>query len=87
MLEVWARLSPHAHAKFCGETNRRAPNAGDRAVCRRRCSGLNDVGAVRHAEILLADNEVLYHGQHRGARRGRNAGRSAAAAAAKAIVE
>src|SRR6185295_20159247 len=25
--------------------------------------GLNDVGAVRHDEILLADNEVFYHGQ------------------------
>ena len=25
--------------------------------------GLNDVGAVRHDEILLADDEVLYHGQ------------------------
>src|SRR5207237_220767 len=25
--------------------------------------GLNDVGAVRHDEILLADKEVFYHGQ------------------------
>ena len=25
--------------------------------------GVNDVGAVRHDEVLLADKEVIYHGQ------------------------
>jgi xanthine dehydrogenase molybdopterin binding subunit/xanthine dehydrogenase small subunit len=64
MLEVWPVCSPHAHAKIL----RRDATAarlmpGIRVVLLAEdIPGLNDVGAVRHDEILLADKEVLYHG-------------------------
>lgn len=65
MLEVWPVCSPHAHAKI---TKRDASAAktmpGVSAVLLAEdVPGLNDVGAVRRDEILLADNEVFYHGQ------------------------
>jgi xanthine dehydrogenase molybdopterin binding subunit/xanthine dehydrogenase small subunit len=65
MLEVWPVCSPHAHAKIL-----RRDAAGARempgiaaVLVAEDVPGLNDVGAVRHDEVLLADKEVLYHGQ------------------------
>ena len=51
--------------KFCGAMRpRRAPCRGSARFCSPKMfPGLNDVGAVRHDEILLADKEVFYHGQ------------------------
>ncbi len=51
--------------KFCGATQRRrATMPGIVAVLLAEdVPGLNDVGAVRHDEILLADKEAFYHGQ------------------------
>ena len=65
MLEVWPVCSPHAHARI---TRRDASAArampGIAAVLLAEdVPGLNDVGAVRHDEILLADQEAFYHGQ------------------------
>jgi xanthine dehydrogenase molybdopterin binding subunit/xanthine dehydrogenase small subunit len=65
MLEVWPVCSPHAHAKILrrdASAARAVP--GVRAVLLAEdVPGLNDTGAVRHDEILLADEEVFYHGQ------------------------
>ena len=65
MLEVWPVCSPHAHARI---TRRDASSArampGITAVLLAEdVPGLNDVGAVRHDEVLLADKEAFYHGQ------------------------
>lgn len=65
MLEVWPVCSPHAHARVL-RRDVSAPKAmpGIAAVLLAEdIPGLNDVGAVRHDEILLADSEVSYHGQ------------------------
>jgi len=64
MLEVWPVCSPHAHAKILRRDAAEARQMpGISAVLLAEdVPGLNDVGAVRHDEILLADNEVLYHG-------------------------
>src|SRR5256714_4455755 len=64
MLEVWPVCSPHAHAKILRRNAAEARTMpGISAVLLAEdVPGLNDVGAVRHDEILLADNEVLYHG-------------------------
>ncbi len=65
MLEVWPVCSPHAHAKIL----RRDPSAARAmpgivaVLLAEDVPGLNDVGAVRHDEILLADKEIFYHGQ------------------------
>jgi xanthine dehydrogenase small subunit len=63
MLEVWPVCAPHAHARI----RRRDADAarampGVVAVLMAEdVPGENDVGAVRHDEILLADKEALYH--------------------------
>ena len=64
MLEVWPVCSPHAHAKILRRdaTQARAMPGISVVLLAEDVPGLNDVGAVRHDEILLADNEVLYHG-------------------------
>src|SRR5436190_2573484 len=64
MLEVWPDCSPHAHAKiFRRDASEARTMPGISAVMLAEdVPGLNDVGAVRHDEILLADTEVLYHG-------------------------
>ncbi len=65
MLEVWPVCSPHARAKIL----RRDVSAAKRmpginaVLMAEDVPGLNDVGAVRHDEILLADKEISYHGQ------------------------
>ncbi|MBA3543563.1 MAG: molybdopterin-dependent oxidoreductase, partial [Chthoniobacterales bacterium] len=65
MLEVWPVCSPHAHARIL-----RREAEGARAMpgivavlLAEDVPGLNDIGAVRHDEILLADKEVFYHAQ------------------------
>ena len=65
MLEVWPVCAGQAHARI---TRRDASAArmmpGIVAVLLAEdVPGLNDVGAVRHDEILLANKEVFYHGQ------------------------
>lgn len=64
MLEVWPVCSPHAHAKILrrdAAAARLMPGI-NAVLLAEDVPGLNDVGAVRHDEILLADKEVLYHG-------------------------
>jgi xanthine dehydrogenase molybdopterin binding subunit/xanthine dehydrogenase small subunit len=64
MLEVWPVCSPHAHAKILRRdaTDARLMPGISTVLLAEDVPGLNDVGAVRHDEILLADKEVLYHG-------------------------
>jgi xanthine dehydrogenase molybdopterin binding subunit len=65
MLEVWPVCAPHARAKILRRDVSGAKNyPGIAAVLLAEdVPGLNDVGAIRHDEILLADTEVFYHGQ------------------------
>ena len=65
MLEVWPVCSPHAHARIVRRdaTEAREMPGVAAVLLAEDVPGLNDVGAVRHDEILLADKEVLYHGQ------------------------
>ncbi len=64
MLEVWPVCSPHAHARILRRDATRARTLpGIHAVLLAEdVPGRNDVGAVRHDEILLADQEVHFHG-------------------------
>jgi xanthine dehydrogenase molybdopterin binding subunit/xanthine dehydrogenase small subunit len=64
MLEVWPVCSPHAHATILRRdaTDARLMPGISAVLLAEDVPGLNDVGAVRHDEILLADKEVLYHG-------------------------
>lgn len=64
MLEVWPVCSPHAHAKILRRdaTAARLMPGVSAVLLAEDVPGLNDVGAVRHDEILLADKEVFYHG-------------------------
>ncbi|MGZ5503945.1 MAG: xanthine dehydrogenase molybdopterin binding subunit, partial [Chthoniobacterales bacterium] len=65
MLETWPICSPHAHAKILSRdvSAARALPGVHCILLAEDVPGLNDVGAVRHDEILLADNEAFYHGQ------------------------
>ncbi len=65
MLEVWPVCAPHARAKILKRDASAAKTMpGVTAVLLAEdIPGLNDVGAVRHDEILLADKEVFYHSQ------------------------
>jgi xanthine dehydrogenase molybdopterin binding subunit/xanthine dehydrogenase small subunit len=65
MLEVWPVCAPHAHARILRRDAAAASAMpGVSAVLMAEdVPGLNDVGAVRHDEILLAENEIFYHGQ------------------------
>ena len=65
MLEVWPVCSPHAHARIARRdaTAARAMPGIAAVLLAEDVPGLNDVGAVRHDEILLADKEAFYHGQ------------------------
>ncbi|HEY3663929.1 MAG TPA: xanthine dehydrogenase small subunit, partial [Chthoniobacterales bacterium] len=65
MLEVWPVCSPHAHAKILrrdASAARTMPGISA-VLLAEDVPGLNDVGAVRHDEILLANKEAFYHGQ------------------------
>ncbi len=65
MLEVWPVCSPHAHARILRRdaAAARAMPGIAAVLLAEDVPGLNDVGAVRHDEILLADKEAFYHGQ------------------------
>ncbi|MGI8432845.1 MAG: xanthine dehydrogenase small subunit, partial [Chthoniobacterales bacterium] len=65
MLEVWPVTSPQAHARILRRdaTAARALPGIVGVLFAEDVPGLNDVGAVRHDEILLADKEAFYHGQ------------------------
>jgi len=65
MLEVWPVCAPHARAKILRRDASAAKQTpGVAAVLLAEdVPGLNDVGAARRDEILLADKEVFYHGQ------------------------
>ncbi|WP_434344935.1 xanthine dehydrogenase molybdopterin binding subunit [Myxococcus virescens] len=65
MLEVWPVCSPHAHARIL----KRDPTAARKVpgvvkvLMAEDIPGMNDTGPIRHDEPLLADREVLFHGQ------------------------
>jgi xanthine dehydrogenase molybdopterin binding subunit/xanthine dehydrogenase small subunit len=64
-LEVWPVCAPHARARILrrdASTARGMPGVAI-ILLAEDVPGLNDVGAIRHDEILLADKEVFYHGQ------------------------
>jgi xanthine dehydrogenase molybdopterin binding subunit/xanthine dehydrogenase small subunit len=65
MLEVWLVCAPHARAKILRRDSSAARTMPGvmTVLMAEDIPGLNDVGAVRHDEILLADKEVFYHGQ------------------------
>jgi xanthine dehydrogenase molybdopterin-binding subunit B len=64
MLEIWPVCAPHAHARILRRDATKARAMADvvAVLMAEDVPGENDVGAVRHDEILLADKEVLYHG-------------------------
>jgi xanthine dehydrogenase molybdopterin binding subunit/xanthine dehydrogenase small subunit len=65
MLEVWPVCAPHARAKILkrdASAARTMPGVAA-VLLAEDVPGVNDVGAVRHDEVLLADKEVFYHGQ------------------------
>jgi xanthine dehydrogenase molybdopterin binding subunit/xanthine dehydrogenase small subunit len=88
MLEAWPVCSPYARAKILKRDTaeaRRMP--GIQAVLlAEEIPGRNDVGAVIHDEILLADQEVFFHG-HLVALVVGDSQEACRAAAAKVIVE
>ncbi len=65
MLEVWPVCSPHTRAKILRReaSAARAMPGISVILLAEDVPGLNDVGAVRCDEILLADKEAFYHGQ------------------------
>jgi xanthine dehydrogenase molybdopterin binding subunit/xanthine dehydrogenase small subunit len=65
MLEVWPVCAPHARAKILkrdASAAKKMPGV-NAVLLAEDVPGLNDVGAVRRDEVLLADKEVYYHGQ------------------------
>ena len=65
MLEIWPVCAPHARAKILrrdASVAKAMPGVAA-VLLAEDIPGLNDVGAVRHDEILLADKEVSYHSQ------------------------
>jgi xanthine dehydrogenase molybdopterin binding subunit len=64
-LEVWPVCSPHAHARILSRdaTAARAMPGIHAVLLAEDVPGENNVGGVKHDEILLADKEALFHGQ------------------------
>lgn len=64
-LEIWPVCAPHARARILKRDASAAKTMpGVKAVLLAEdVPGINDVGAIRHDEILLADKAVFYHGQ------------------------
>ncbi len=64
MLELWPVMSPHAHARIVRRdaSKARAVPGVVAVYFADDIPGMNDVGAIRHDETLLAADEVLYHG-------------------------
>jgi len=65
MLEVWPVCSPYAHARVLKRdaTAARAMPGIHAVLLAEDVPGENNVGGVKHDEILLADKEVFFHGQ------------------------
>ncbi|MBL8602812.1 MAG: xanthine dehydrogenase molybdopterin binding subunit [Myxococcales bacterium] len=65
MLELWPVMAPHAHAQIVHRDAARArAMPGVRAVLMAEdVPGLNDVGAIRHDEVLLPRDLVSFEGQ------------------------
>ena len=65
MLEIWPVLSSHAHAKITRmDTSPAEVMPGVvRVLTAKDIPGMNDIGAIRQDEQLLADGLVCYHGQ------------------------
>ncbi len=64
MLEVWPVCAPYARARILrrdADAARAMPGVVA-VLLAEDISGANDVGAVKHDEILLADKEVFFHG-------------------------
>jgi xanthine dehydrogenase molybdopterin binding subunit/xanthine dehydrogenase small subunit len=64
-LHVWPVCAPHARARIRrrdASDARRMPGIAA-VLLAEDVPGHNDVGAVKHDEILLADREVFFHGQ------------------------
>jgi len=87
-LEVWPVCSPHAHARIMSRTATAArAMPGIRAVLLAEdVPGENNVGGVKHDEILLANKEVSFHGQIVALVVGESLG-ACRAAAEKVVVE
>jgi xanthine dehydrogenase molybdopterin binding subunit/xanthine dehydrogenase small subunit len=64
-LEVWPVCSPHAHAKILSRdaTAARAMPGIHVVLLAEDVPGENNVGGVKHDEILLADKGIAFHGQ------------------------
>jgi xanthine dehydrogenase molybdopterin binding subunit/xanthine dehydrogenase small subunit len=64
-LEIWPVRSPHARARIVKRdaTAARAMPGVRAVLLAEDVPGLNDVGAIRHDEPLLARDEVQFHGQ------------------------
>ena len=64
-LEVWPVCSPHAHARILSRdaTAARAMHGIHAVLLAEDVPGENNVGGVKHDEILLADKQVSFHGQ------------------------
>ncbi len=88
MLEVWPVCSPHARAKILKRdaTAARLMPGIKAVLLAEDVPGRNDVGAVVHDEILLADREVFFHG-HIVALVVGDSQEACRAAAAKVVVE
>lgn len=65
MLEIWPVLSTQAHARITRlDTSAAEAMAGIVCVLTAKdIPGINDIGAIRQDEPLLADGTVFYHGQ------------------------
>ncbi|HEX8372741.1 MAG TPA: xanthine dehydrogenase molybdopterin binding subunit [Chthoniobacterales bacterium] len=65
MLEIWPVMAPHARARIldCDVSEAARIPGVVRVLVAEDIPGLNDVGASIHDEILLADQEVFFHGQ------------------------
>ena len=63
-LDVWPVCAPHARARILRRdaTAARAMPGIHAVLMAEDIPGLNNVGAVRHDEILLADEEISFHG-------------------------
>ncbi len=65
MLELWPVCAPHARARILRRdaTKARAMPGVTAVYFAEDIPGTNDVGAIRHDEPLLAQDEVSFHGQ------------------------
>ncbi len=65
MLEVWPVCAPHARARILKHdaSAARAMPGVHAVLLAEDIPGMNDVGPVKHDEVLLAHDEISYHGQ------------------------